>query len=216
MNTSEIQGLPRLKRIFGKNMNIQDTDTPLVRSYIKEIDLFSDKILISLKNFGTKFYIGNIPVTGFPNNEHLTGITPRGWPKNIFWDIVAGCYAQETKSIYLGKGEHGSISLVGHEVGHVISDANIIPQKILNKLQSTHKKYYERLTPYFKQTQIAFHNGKEKTSGFEEFIAESIGYIVSNSNRISSFPNSFDLEIIHEIMFTFKDFKLKKKVIKLK
>jgi len=151
-------------------LHITEADSDIVREHIEDLNKFPPKLHAEVEKWIDGVYIGDKPITQLDANEHLIGITPRGWPADMTWDTVAG--GVTPSGVMLGKGDHGCASLAGHEYGHAIGRVTQLENSAA--MITHHKRLYSKLDPYLKGTGAGSHSGRQET--FAEAIAEMITF----------------------------------------
>jgi len=158
--------------------------TGAMHDHLMHLNKIPPEAAEKLRAFGSKVYLSDKNVPKIDSNEHLSGVQPRGHPKGSTWDKVPGCANWFKKEAYcggLGGGSgHGSASLVGHEVGHLLhhsalsyamgSDDSITTFR--TALSDLHTQGYDKLGSYLKQ------GGKGGDAGMQEMFAEGFAHVV--------------------------------------
>lgn len=176
-----------IKKTLGDNLIIVDSESPIIKKHLEELQLFSKDILTKLKNSGTKWFIGDRPITELNSNQHLKGVEPRGWPEGSTWEMVGAMYASIRNEACIGSGRSGSKSSIGHETGHAIME-KLIDMNTFTNIDFIHKKYFDKFYPFY-QT-----GGRLSNAGAEEMFAESVANVINyrlNSNDKKGFPKSY-------------------------
>jgi hypothetical protein len=116
-----------VRATFGSRLTMGDD-----RYSLLQMDLLNDidERAVKLVNaFGTKISIGDAPVDDLPGFEHLKGIKPRGYGKDLTWHDSAGVYSPDINRIGIGHTA-GRPGLYGegkdaaqHEFGHALDAA---------------------------------------------------------------------------------------------
>jgi hypothetical protein len=118
---------PALRKIYGNRLQVAD-DTPATRKNLAEINKMPAHVHQALaEHFAGHpdggIYVGDKMVPDLDNNQHLKGVQPRGHPAGSTWDTVPGAYGPQRRTVAVGNGPHGSISIALHESSHAVDDA---------------------------------------------------------------------------------------------
>lgn len=168
----------RLRKFFGENLSVKDTDQPEVISNLEYAAKFSDQALKSLADDGVKLYFGKGSVCNLDDNAKWRNYHPSGWPEGSTYEQINGCYDYEKKEVSVGTGLTGSACLPAHEVGHAIFHT-IVPMETVNKIEEFNKKHLnEILNNYFTQPQKIDIRGQMISVGANEMFADSVARII--------------------------------------
>lgn len=192
----------RLKEKLGAQFDLKDIENGTVQRHIKELSFFTDEGLEALKNANVKFYLGKATLPGLNNNQHLSGVRPRGWPPGYTWDDASGGYSTNKNEVCLGNTViNGCSSLAGHETGHAIMEKILSPAE-KDVLFALHEKHMQqdpaRFGSYFRQGGWA---------GTEEMFAEALAYMLrdgTNELHPAKCATNFSKEVVDDLNATFK------------
>ncbi|WP_282780016.1 MULTISPECIES: hypothetical protein [unclassified Nocardia] len=156
----------RLSDIYGDRLRIVGQG-PVPERHLRDLERLPDSFHRKMLGYFASHPKGGIDIVAGSVTDvmpELRGVTPRGWPANTTWDDVPGLHDLSTHRVVLGdRGDHGSVSLAVHEVGHAFDRA------LLDASDSDDfRQLYDKLgsmMPYYAQPGSA---------GRQETLAESL------------------------------------------
>lgn len=172
-------------KVFGDKLDVKDLDSPTVRKHIAHLAAVPEHIHTQLLEKGLSgVFIGNASVPDLDDMQYLKGVTPRGWPEHLTWDIVAGGYNNLSRAVMAGVGDSGCVSLMLHEYGHAVG--GLLELDNSPELKQIHKEIYDKLDPYLQQ------DGPGGKVGCQELFAEGFGTrVISRDRAIKNYGQKF-------------------------
>lgn len=177
----------------GRGTDTNEADIAAVRTEVAKLPLDQ---LRDLQRAGIKVVACRDSVVDA--EPSLRGVQPRGWAPGRTWNDVPGAYMPSQKEVVVatraapGGGRevpplghnHGSVSLVAHEVGHAVDAARNYPSKNNDEFQAAYQRDLGggQLLPYYTQAGEA---------GASEAYAESLAIYLSgdpNGDGARRFP----------------------------
>lgn len=155
---------PDLYASLGENLIVENIESSVVKSYLRDIQLIPVQALEELKLYGVRIYVGDKPVSDFPGMVGLDKIHVPGWGDGITFKDISGVYT--VGRVYLGAGKFIMDGLAIHEIAHAIGDVKQIYS--YPKMQAFFEEY--------QQVEGAPHN--DSGNAIEEFFAESVREIL--------------------------------------
>ncbi|MGV3622133.1 MAG: anthrax toxin lethal factor-related metalloendopeptidase, partial [Archangium sp.] len=177
----------------GRGANTNEADIAAVRTEVAKLPLDQ---LRDLQRAGIKVVACRDSVVDA--EPSLNGVRPRGWAPGRTWNDVPGAYMPSSKEVVVATRaggptgrevpplghNHGSVSLVAHEVGHAVDAARRYPSKNDDAFQAAYQRDLSggQLLPYYTQAGEA---------GASEAYAESLAIFLSgdpNGDGARRFP----------------------------
>ncbi len=187
----ELSEREKLKEIidrFGESLDVLDSEIEceVVTEHLEHLGLLPENFVSMIKNLGIKIKIRDTDILGMSNDDRLKNSGPRGLARSD-WNGMPGGYNPRDNIVYAGKGNHGSSSLILHELCHGI-DKSLGLNNDLNVIDA-HKRLYHKFTSYFQQ------DGPGGLAGREEFLAESFAdyFRLSKSKFIKRYGEDWHL-----------------------
>lgn len=185
----EPQAQDHLERLEGEApglFKVQDPEAPIVQQHLSDLIRVPAEMYQRLRKRGLKtieVIDGTVPECA--GNSHLKGVSPRGWPEGKTWDQVAGNYNPSKRTVCVGNGEQGSVSLSLHELAHAIG--KLLGYNNHPELIEAHKRLYPKLQSYFQQ------GGPGGEAGRQEFLAEALSIYLKQgeAEAVKTFDQPF-------------------------
>jgi len=152
------------------------TEVERMMRRVANIDLY---LLDQIKAKDLEIVFTHEPITNLPYNEHLQGITPRGWEGlGKTWADIPGMGGSQRAIARIGHSEpgqsHGSVNLELHEIGHLV-DYGVFD--ILSNSDEFQKNWSQEAPRMFNDFYFIGYS--------EEYFAEAFAYYYFNENTRS-------------------------------
>lgn len=173
---------PKLEPLL-KSMVVKGYDSEIVQEHLTDLNLLPKELINQIKKNDIVFFISNEGVTSWVWNADLKWTIPRGWEETgLKRDDVAGMANREWW-VHAGKWEHGSVSLVLHELWHQIDIKGVVDTKEISPFYELFKTEKKITDDYLLQ---------EWEAGLQEFSAESFAEFYKLPQ--SEFENRYNKE----------------------
>lgn len=173
------QAHPELVRALGPTLVVEDFHEPAMRDHLADLALVPANLYARLRQKGLKqIHIANRPVPYLGSKNAVAGLAPRGWQDGSTFDIVPGAYVPAQKAVLAGGGNHGSLSLALHELGHAVGER--LGYLKHPALKAAHERLYAKLPNYLQQ------GGPGGKAGRDELFAEAFAVLVQDGEAVAT------------------------------
>lgn len=182
-----IERVKRVITLFAGAIEVSDIEQGVVITHLDHLSYLPEGFVKFMVGKGIKIKIGAEDVPSLTGDELYRSQAPRGWGEKKDWSKVPGCWDPRNKTVYAGKGLHGSSSLVLHEFGHGVGDLlGLDDSEVLIK---AHKRLYPKLTSYLQQ------DGPGGVVGRQELFAEGFAdyFRLSREKFVKKYDEEFYL-----------------------
>lgn len=175
---------------FGDSLEVTNIDFLTIITHLEHLGSLPEKFVKCMREKGIKIKIGYKDMLGLSEDERFRNQGPNGWSgRRKDWSKIPGVWDQRNKTVYAGKGSHGSSSLVLHEFGHGVVD--LLGLDNSSDLIEAHKRLHPKLCLYLQR------DGPGGYAGRKELFAEGFAdyFRLSKNKFIKRYDEKFYLFI---------------------